>query len=240
MLQFRPREEKFDSSSSSEEDNECSASNGESEEELSDVNWEEEMEEDKTSEDDASDFDEPGPSKKRRFSGPAGMRSTKTLYGKNRYKWTSREPEPRGRKAAERLVTHLPGLMGDATSVTSPIEAWSLLMPDELLNVIVSFTNVEISLKRESINDQTYTHAINLQELKAFLGLLYFSGVNDDGKNNTTECGVHFHQRFIAQQCRVVDLRFYWLSLDLTTRELALNAGRSTNLHRFAKYGLYM
>lgn len=39
------------------------------------------------------------------------------------------------------------------------------------------YTNAEITLKRGNIQEQSYTHDVNLCELKVFIWLLYFTDV---------------------------------------------------------------
>lgn len=200
MLRSRPQMELFDNSSGSEED--CLYSNGESEEEASNVNLKFKVEEGESSDDDF-EFEESRSSKRRR--------TNKTLYGKNCYKWTTIAPETKERHSIESLVTHLPAGRGAAATVTSPMEAWSLLMSDDVLNVIVTHTNAEIVLKRETIKEQSYTHDVDLRELKAFIGLLYFAGVSTTMVTTAQlDCGVGVFHWFIAQQCRIIDLRFYY------------------------------
>jgi len=69
---------------------------------------------------------------------------------------------------------------GVAETISSPIEAWSLLFSDNLLNIILKCTNQEMDQKRNNfclkrkINSQY--NELGMLELKAFIGLLYYAG----------------------------------------------------------------
>lgn len=181
MLKSRPEVENIDNSSESEDNEECMS---ESESEFSDVHSEYRASAEERSSDETEVEAEVPPRKKCKIDKPAKFLS-KTLYGKNRYKWTTMAPESRGRRSKERLITYLPAGKGIAAQVGTAMEAWSLLMPEELLNIIVTHTNTEIARRRENRKEQTFTHDLDLIEMKAFLGLLYFSGVHDNGYNYT-------------------------------------------------------
>lgn len=78
--------------------------------------------------------------------------------------------------------------IGNGATVTSEGEAWSLLLPDELLEKIVIHTNERIARKRlDFLEDLTYTHDLDLIELKALLALLYFSGLQGSVRRNMKE-----------------------------------------------------
>lgn len=108
--------------------------------------------------------------------------------GKNGHLWSMSEPERRGRPFARNLISHLPGARGAAKQVTSPIEAWKLLINDEILNEILLRTNLEIEVKLQSLDPrQSYHKCTTKEELLAFFGLLYLAGVQKNNKRNLDE-----------------------------------------------------
>lgn len=104
------------------------------------------------------------------------VRNVASLLGKNGHRWSTKQPSRRGRTTAANLVIRLPGGKGNARILQSPEEAWNLLFNEEMLDIIVLFTNEEIIRKRESITAQSYTKLTNKIEVKAFIGLLFISG----------------------------------------------------------------
>jgi len=81
---------------------------------------------------------------------------------------------------------------GAAKTISSPIEAWSLLFSDDLLNIILKYTNREIEhYRRRSTakNLSSHYNMLDMRELKAFLGLLYYAGW---AKKNNAYIGQYF------------------------------------------------
>jgi len=66
---------------------------------------------------------------------------------------------------------------GTAESISSPIEAWSLLFSDNLLNLILKCTNIEIENRNKFHEVSSYHNLLDVSELKAFIGLLYYTGL---------------------------------------------------------------
>jgi len=74
---------------------------------------------------------------------------------------------------------------GAAENISSAIEAWSLLFSDDLLNFILKYTNQIIEYKLGTSNDKDRSsrfRALDMLELKAFIGLLYYAGLKKKKK----------------------------------------------------------
>jgi len=71
---------------------------------------------------------------------------------------------------------------GAAENVSSAIEAWSLLFSDDLLNIILKYTNEELERTRSRRQIECYFRMLDMVELKAFIGLLYYASLQE--KNN--------------------------------------------------------
>lgn len=115
-------------------------------------------------------------------------RNVHAIKGKNGHRWSTLVPERRGRVRADNLVTHLPGPKGDGRNVTNIIEAWSLVINDEILEVLTRHTNEEIARKSvDRRNEQSYAKETSFLEIKAFIGLLYISGALRNSNCNVEE-----------------------------------------------------
>lgn len=100
------------------------------------------------------------------------------FYGKNRYKMSSMPPTP-SRTRSCNIVTHLPGVCGDARQVkpSKPIEAWSLLIDEPMVHKIVQYTNIKITeLSSKFGSTATYVNHTDEIEIHALFGLLILSG----------------------------------------------------------------
>lgn len=116
------------------------------------------------------------------------VRNVAARVGRNGHLWSVQQPERRGRVLERNLIVHLPGAKGPAKNVSSPFEAWNLLIDNSILDEILNRTNEEIKRKVENINiKQSYHKDINKDELLAFFGLLYISGVKKFSHTNLEE-----------------------------------------------------
>ena len=102
------------------------------------------------------------------------------MYGKDRYEW-SHNPIIRGRTSRHNIITHLPGIRGNAKESSSlpPDVAWKCLFTDDIIDTIVRHTNEEIERKRcnySNLDKATFLSTTKPQEMKAFFGLLYLAG----------------------------------------------------------------
>lgn len=103
--------------------------------------------------------------------------------GKNRFKW-SKNPPSSSRVRQHNIITHLPGLAGQARNKMnmSEMESWQLLFPDDLIEVVCLHTNQKITEFTEKYKSQgSHTEHVGLLEMKAFLGLMLLAGVFKSG-----------------------------------------------------------
>lgn len=140
--------------------------------------------------DDESRREAQGAKKVRRSREIAAMpsKSTKYIYGKNRYEWSLDPPAPRLRNTTPAGQNYGPCGIGNGAIVTSEGEAWSLLLLDNLLEKIKVHTNEQIARKRPDFSeDLTYTHDLDVVKLKALLALPYFSELQGSVHRNVRE-----------------------------------------------------
>ena len=90
---------------------------------------------------------------------------------------------PPGKRRASNIVHDNPGPCADAKNLDKPIQFWSLFFTDEILQVILDFTNSSIE-RWTAVNQarlthrDTYVKQLDLIELKAFIGLMYLRGAS--------------------------------------------------------------
>lgn len=120
---------------------------------------------------------------------PLAVLTKKVIYGKNGYKWYSRPFHSKNtRTILKNLVVHLPGPKNAGRLAQTEVETWKLFFDDDLVRIIVTYTNEEISLnKAKFVKMQRYTELTNNTEIEALLGLLYISGALKDNHVNLDE-----------------------------------------------------
>lgn len=101
-------------------------------------------------------------------------------YGNNRFKW-SKHPPVQKRIPAENIIHESAGPKGPAKNLIdkSPLSIWSLYITDDILNKVVIHTNEQIKLQKVKYKnpESPIYKETNLVELKALVGLLYYSSV---------------------------------------------------------------
>ncbi|XP_033228146.1 uncharacterized protein LOC117179985 [Belonocnema kinseyi] len=121
-------------------------------------------------------------------AGPSAADSEKRrgrpVRGKNNFKWYKNAPKSREQRS---LPPFLPSGKDAAKNVQTPLEAWSLMFNDNMLETIVLHTNEEIDRKLLALPPATFSHRTDLFELKAFIGLLYFGGIQKNNHSRTDE-----------------------------------------------------
>lgn len=99
-----------------------------------------------------------------------------------KHKWYLTPPETRERQwdiMLHSVSSISPGAKNQAVYAKLPLEVWSLFFSDELLEIVLRYTNQEIKRYRKTENcaNATFIDNLNMAELKAFIGLLYFNGM---------------------------------------------------------------
>lgn len=89
-------------------------------------------------------------------------------------KWRKHPGNKRVRTRAENLVTHLPGVKGVAREKKKFCDIWECFITEQMLELIVMNTNLNIELHADPLN-RTYRKT-DILEIKALLGLLYIAG----------------------------------------------------------------
>jgi len=128
-------------------------------------------------------------------------RRRKYVFGKDKHKWCVETPENRGRRSGN-IAIILPRVIGASASSHTPIEFWNALFSDEILQIILQRSNEEIQRYVENnheIQQATY-ELLTMNELKAFLGILYYCGITKSKHVNLSEL---WSRDFGASLCKV-------------------------------------
>lgn len=117
-------------------------------------------------------------------------RKIKAYYGKNKFKWSAEPFVNRTRTMKHNIVTQLPGLRFIAKqhlqNCPTAVCCWSLLFKDNILEILVQWTNKKIESQRVNYsNEQTsFIQNTDIVEMKAFLGLLIYTSVFKSNNEN--------------------------------------------------------
>ncbi|XP_071563491.1 piggyBac transposable element-derived protein 4-like [Temnothorax nylanderi] len=114
-------------------------------------------------------------------------RKPSIIHGKDGHRWYT-TPLQQSQSRQNTPVSYLQGPVGEARRASTPLQMWSLLFPDSLIEKIVRHTNEEIRRYRDSLEidddrDRTYSE-VGIVEIKAYIGLLYFSGLQKTSHTN--------------------------------------------------------
>ncbi|XP_060803393.1 piggyBac transposable element-derived protein 4-like [Amyelois transitella] len=114
----------------------------------------------------------------------------KNYFGKNRFRWASVPSIARSRTPQHNIVNQTPGLKpvfrAMLNNSTMPLDIWSLLFTDEMLEKIVLHTNEKIRRIRPKYKKQTCVQDLDLIELKAFIGLLFYTAIFKENHEHYT------------------------------------------------------
>lgn len=95
----------------------------------------------------------------------------------NETKWGKHQPPTNVRTRAENLVKHLPGPKRVVKDLKTPLLIWKYFFNDEMLSMIVEYTNQRIQSSRENYGRERDARETNILEIQVLFGLLYLSGV---------------------------------------------------------------
>ncbi|GBP23673.1 hypothetical protein EVAR_80290_1 [Eumeta japonica] len=95
------------------------------------------------------------------------------LYGKNQHKWSTIPRDPRTRTGARNVLHIVPRPVGISKELSKPKNLFHLFIPEEIIGIIVQYSNIEINIKNNKYKTSKYTTTqTSANEIKALLGLL--------------------------------------------------------------------
>ncbi|KAL1513768.1 hypothetical protein ABEB36_003135 [Hypothenemus hampei] len=108
--------------------------------------------------------------------------SVSEYRGKSGYIWMLKNSKKNSGNLQSQSDNEHPGPTNGAEDCNTIEEFWSILFNECIINVIVTHTNHKIEEHRadliaRGINVQSYHHQTEACEIKAYIGLLYYSGL---------------------------------------------------------------
>ncbi|XP_049857934.1 piggyBac transposable element-derived protein 4-like [Schistocerca gregaria] len=97
-------------------------------------------------------------------------------------KWNKVPPSQKVRFRAHNIIRKLPGPIAAAKALRTPFECWNCLVDDDILSIIVLYTNQYIESIKASFQRERDVKPVDIIELKAFIGLLFLVGVNKSNR----------------------------------------------------------
>ncbi|UYV65948.1 PBRM1, partial [Cordylochernes scorpioides] len=126
-------------------------------------------------------------------------------------KWKKALPPKNVRTRSENIITHLPGVKGEAKNAKSILDCWNLFIDDNILECIVTNTNIYIRNIQQNYCRERDANLTNLHEIKALLGIMYFLGVMKANKLNTDDAWARDSTGFELCRIAMSENRFRFL-----------------------------
>ncbi|XP_011158231.2 piggyBac transposable element-derived protein 4 [Solenopsis invicta] len=154
------------------------------------------------------------------------------LHLKTDFIWSLDVPDEA--KDRQSQTVYIPRPKGDALTVQTPFQTWNLLFSEEILNIILSYTNNEIVRVIQKMKDtkrhiDSYHKPTDLVELKSFIGLLYLAGMHK--MNYSTRKALWSLNNIPLFRLTMAENRFTFLITCLRFDDKNLRAERKTNDH---------
>lgn len=103
-------------------------------------------------------------------------------------KWTNKPSQAAKRRTqSHNIITHLPGVKGDARNAKTILQCWECLFNMEILELIVKYTNQYIDSVKAKFARERDAKETDLIEIKAFIGLLYLAGAYRGNRQSLEE-----------------------------------------------------
>ncbi|XP_049833496.1 piggyBac transposable element-derived protein 4-like [Schistocerca gregaria] len=99
-------------------------------------------------------------------------------------KWNTLPPSQRVRFKAHNIIRKLPGPIGAAKALRTPLEGGNCLIDDDILSIIVLYSSRYNESIKASFQRERDVKPIDIIELKAFIGLLFLAGVNKSNRQS--------------------------------------------------------
>lgn len=138
--------------------------------------------------------------------------NTSEIVGKNGFIWKTECNYSSGKVPQKNIVHIRPGPSYLAKSAYTPKECFKLFFTDELINLVLIYTNQEIQRQRENYKNKTSANLsdLTLSELNALFGLLILAAAL---KNNHLTTNLLFDSSFCGNRYRATmsEKRFCFL-----------------------------
>ncbi|UYV84572.1 hypothetical protein LAZ67_X002662 [Cordylochernes scorpioides] len=126
-------------------------------------------------------------------------------------KWKKALPPKNVRTRSENIITHLPRVKGEEKNAKSILDCWKLFIDDNILECIVTNTNIYIRNIQQNYSRERDANLTNLHEIKALLGIIYFLVVMKANKLNTDDAWARDSTGFELCRIAMSENRFRFL-----------------------------
>lgn len=108
------------------------------------------------------------------------------FYGKNKYKWSKKEPNRVTRTRQHNIIQHQPPTNLTTTDEKDILSIWRKLIDTTILQEILRWTNIKLAKIRANYIRQNRPELqdLDLLELEAFIGLLIYSAAFKSNREN--------------------------------------------------------
>lgn len=109
---------------------------------------------------------------------------------KNCFRWCTTEVVPSSRVRKHNIVMKIPIVKGRARDLAEnadPLSVWNLLFTEDILLLIIEWTNHKLSQMRSEYTDKnsiSHVRDLDMTELKSFLGLLVYTSIFNSNHEN--------------------------------------------------------
>ncbi|CAB3249420.1 unnamed protein product [Arctia plantaginis] len=114
----------------------------------------------------------------------------KKYFGKNRFRWSSAPSSTRSRTLQHNIMQERegvkPAFRSAINSSTSPLDIWQQFFTDEIFENIVVQTNIKIRQMRPKYQNSYCVQDLDLMELKAFIGFLFYTAIFKENREHYT------------------------------------------------------
>ena len=85
------------------------------------------------------------------------------------------------------MITHVPGVKRNARDAKTAVGCWDNLFTDEMLDMIVKYTNQYMDTIRDKFSRERDINPMDVIEIRAFIGLLYLAGAYRGNRQSLEE-----------------------------------------------------
>lgn len=126
--------------------------------------------------------------KKRRDETTESWGSGLYFIGKDKVtKWMKHNDVFHSKTRSKNIVSKLPGVRPSAKNAKTYMDSWNLIFPNEIINIIVECTNLQLDIMRNKYQRERDCLPTDFEEVNAFLGILYMAGVKKAQHLSTNE-----------------------------------------------------
>lgn len=133
-----------------------------------------------------------------------------------------------------------PAVKAVAQSLSTPAEAFSLLVTDAMVNQIVQYTNLKLDLIRPNYARPRDVLPTNTIEIRAFIGLMFLAGLRNAGHVNLNDLfredgtGIEYFRLIMTERrLRLLLVAVRFDNVDLKDREDRLQTDKLTKIREF-------